>query len=249
MLDDKRQWYKAKVGIPGNETPIEETFCQYTVVQDELLEISDALLDERVKNNPHVKAENGIRFYAGMPLIAENGYNIGTVCVVGDRPKKLNKRQRNALKLLTKQAMHLLESRKMNTNLGTELNTILEKKIAETQKKLELKENENKSLMQAIKNSSGVVEFMSNGTIISINRNFEEISGYTEKELLGSHHNMFITPADYAENNRLWDSLSKGEYKTGRVRRIHKDGSEFYLQATYNPIQNLHGHVIKVVKI
>jgi PAS domain S-box-containing protein len=169
--------------------------------------------------------------------------------VVGDRPKKLNKRQRNALKLLTKQAMHLLESRKMNTNLGTELNTILEKKIAETQKKLELKENENKSLMQAIKNSSGVVEFMSNGTIISINRNFEEISGYTEKELLGSHHNMFITPADYAENNRLWDSLSKGEYKTGRVRRIHKDGSEFYLQATYNPIQNLHGQVIKVVKI
>ncbi|WP_051935813.1 response regulator [Salegentibacter sp. Hel_I_6] len=249
MIDDKRQWFKAKVGISMDEAPIEETFCKYTVVQDELLEISDALLDERVKNNPHVKAENGIRFYAGLPLKSENGYNIGTVCVVGDKPKQLTGKQRKALKLLTSQAMHLLETRKKNKNLGTELSSILGKKIAETQKKLLLKESENKSLMKAIKNSSGVVEFRPDGTIISINQNFEEISGYREIELLGSHHKMFITPADYSENDRLWKSLGKGKFKTGRVRRIHKDGSEFYLQATYNPIQDLDVRVVKVVKI
>ncbi|PRX48111.1 ATP-binding protein [Salegentibacter salegens] len=249
MIDDKRQWYKAKVGIDGSETPLEETFCQYTVMQDELLEISDALLDERVKNNPHVTSENGIRFYAGMPLKAENGYNIGTVCVVDGKPGKLNDRQKQALKLLASQAMHLIEARQKNKSLGKELNNILEKRIEDTQRKLELQENENKSLMQAIKNSSGVVEFKPDGTIISLNRNFEEISGYTEKELQGSHHNMFITPADYAANKLLWEALRKCEYKTGRVRRIHKDGSEFYLQASYNPIQDLDGNVVKVVKI
>jgi len=249
MIDDKRQWYKAKVGISMNEVPIEETFCKYTVVQDELLEISDALVDERVKNNPHVTAENGIRFYAGMPLKTESGYNIGTVCVVGDEPKKLTEKQRKALKLLTSQAMHLLETRKKNKNLGTELSSILGKKIAETQKKLQLKESENKSLMKAVKNSSGVVEFEPDGTIISINRNFEEISGYREDQLLGSHHKMLITPADYAENDRLWKSLNQGKYKTGRLRRIHKNGSEIYLQASYNPIQDIEGKVIKVVKI
>ena len=117
MIDDKRQWYKTKVGIDGNETPKEETFCQYTVLQDELIEISDALLDERVKNNPHVTSENGIRFYAGMPLKAENGSNIGTVCVVDGKPKELNDRQKKALKLLTKQAMHLIEVRQKNKSL------------------------------------------------------------------------------------------------------------------------------------
>ncbi|PKD21692.1 hypothetical protein APR41_01520 [Salegentibacter salinarum] len=249
MIDDKRQWYKAKVGLDGKETPLEETFCQYTVLQDELIEISDALLDERVKDNPHVTAENGIRFYAGMPLKAENGYNIGTVCVVDGKPGKLSDRQKQALKLLTSQAMHLIEARKKNKSLGKELNSILEKRIARTERKLELKESENRSLMQAVKNSSGVVEFKPDGTIISINRNFEEISGYTEKELLGSHHKMFITPADYEANTTLWESLRRCEYKTGRVRRIHKDGSEFYLQASYNPIQDLEGNVVKVVKI
>ncbi|MGW1454417.1 ATP-binding protein [Salegentibacter agarivorans] len=249
MIDDKRQWYKAKVGLDGSETPLEETFCQYTVKQDELVEISDARLDERVKDNPHVTSENGIRFYAGMPLKAENGHNIGTVCVVDGKPRKLDAQQRQALKLLTNQAMHLIEARKKNKSLGKELNSILEKRIARTEKKLELKESENRSLMQAIKNSSGVVEFKPDGTIISVNRNFEEISGYTEKELLGSPHHKFITPADYAENKQLWASLRKCEYKTGRVRRIHKDGSEFYLQASYNPIQDLDGNVIKVVKI
>jgi PAS domain S-box-containing protein len=249
MIDDKRQWYKAKVGIEGSETPKEETFCQHTVLQDELLEISDALLDERVKNNPHVTSENGIRFYAGMPLKAENGSNIGTVCVVDGKPKELNDRQKKALKLLTKQAMHLIEVRQKNKSLGTELNSILEKKIEQTQRKLELKEIENKDLMKAVKNSSGVVEFNPDGTIISINKNFEEISGYSESELLGSHHKMLITPKDYAESDQLWKSLGRGIFKTGRVRRIHKDGSEFYLQASYNPIQNLEGKVIKVVKI
>ncbi|PKD22017.1 response regulator [Salegentibacter salarius] len=249
MIDDKRQWYKAKVGIDGNETPKEETFCQYTVLQDELLEISDALLDERVKNNPYVTSENGIRFYAGMPLKAENGSNIGTVCVVDGKPKELNDRQKKALKLLTRQAMHLIEVRQKNKSLGAELNSILEKKIEQTQRKLELKEIENKDLMKAVKNSSGVVEFNPDGTIISINKNFEEVSGYSESELLGSHHKMLITPEDYAESHRLWRSLGQGIFKTGRVRRIHKDGSEFYLQASYNPIQNLEGKVIKVVKI
>ncbi len=249
MIDDKRQWFKAKVGIPSDETPIEETFCQYTVVQDELLEISDALLDERVKNNPHVTIENGIRFYAGMPLKTGNGYNIGTVCVVGDKPKELNERQREALKLLTKQAMHLMESRKMNQNLGTELNAILEKKIAETQKKLELKETENRYLMKAIRNSSGVVEFTPDGNIISVNNNFEEISGYKEEELLDRQYEILIPSEDLTENSKLWATLNKGEFRTGRLRRIHKNGSEIYLRATYNPIHNLDNKLVKIVMI
>ncbi|SKB52012.1 PAS domain S-box-containing protein [Salegentibacter holothuriorum] len=249
MIDDKRQWYKAKVGVDGSETPIEETFCQYTIVQDELLEISDALLDERVKDNPHVTSENGIRFYAGMSLKAENGRNIGTVCVVDGEPKELSEKQRKALRLLTKQAMHLIEARQKNKNLTTELNSILEKRIEQTQRKLEIKEIENKDLMNAVKNSSGVVEFKPDGIIISVNQNFEEISGYTESELLGSHHKMLVEPEDYTESDELWKSLGRCKSKTGRVRRIAKDGSEIYLQASYNPIQNIEGEVIKVVKI
>ncbi|MDX1602230.1 MAG: ATPase, partial [Salinimicrobium sediminis] len=78
MLDEKRQWYKAKTGITGSEISKNETFCQYTLEQDGLLEIKDARNDARVKTLSHVEDENGIRFYAGVNLKSGNGYKIGT---------------------------------------------------------------------------------------------------------------------------------------------------------------------------
>ena len=90
FIDDKRQWYKAKIGANNSEVPFEETICQHVITDKELLEIPNTLEDQRLDNNPHVYKENGVRFYTGVPLFSDNGHAIGTVCTFDIIPKTLS---------------------------------------------------------------------------------------------------------------------------------------------------------------
>ncbi len=249
LIDDKRQWYKAKIGIELDEVLLGDSFCQYTVVQDEILEITDTLLDERVNNNPYVTAEDGIRFYAGIPLRASDGHNIGTICVVDKMPKKLTEKQRKGLMLLTDQVMMLIEARRKNKRLGGELDAILLQKINDVQRKLLQKSVEFNELLHAIQLSNSVVEFSPEGKILKANEKFLNSVGYSLEELLGAHHAVLLNEEDKVVNNAFWQNLKNGNYKSGRVKRIAKDGSEVYLQASYNPILDIENQVVKVIKI
>jgi PAS domain S-box-containing protein len=249
MIDDRRQWYKAKTGIDQDEVPRTETLCQYTLQQEELLEIPDTRLDERSKDIPHVTAEGGIRYYAGVNLKASNGSKIGTVCVVDTKPKRLNEEQKQALRLIADQTMILLEARKKNQRLGDQLEEIINDKVKETKRKLLQKETEFNLLLKAIKKSNGVVEFTPNGLIRSVNENFLRIVGYTRQEIIGEYHEILLDGVQKEENEKFWSSLQQGKFHSGRLKRKHKDGSPVWIQATYNPITNEQNKVVKVVKI
>ncbi len=249
MIDDKRQWYKAKVGIARDEVPRKETFCQYTIEQDELFEIEDATKDNRVSNNPNVTAENGIRYYAGLPLTSEDGYNIGTLCVVDIRPRQLSNAQKEALSIIAKQVMLLLEFRRRNKDLGQELEAVLRQKIADTEKELSRRDAEYNFLYKAINKSSGIVEFSPEGYILRSNKNFEEIIGYTETELQGQHHSVLMDQQEVTKNQHFWDSLQQGKYISGRFKRMHKSGTECWIQASYNPILDEDDKVVRIIKI
>ncbi|MHA6279371.1 ATP-binding protein [Salinimicrobium sp. CAU 1759] len=249
MLDERRQWYKAKVGLEQSELPRNETICQYTLLQNEILEISNALEDDRVKDNPFVKAENGIRYYAGISLQAPNGYNIGTLCVADTKPRKLSESQRNSLKLLSRQVMSLLEARRKNKNLAEELEHILNEKIKEAEEKLFLKENEYQHLLESIKRSNSVVEFTPDGHILSTNAIFRSFIGYTGEELSGMHHSQLVDPKGGVKNDKFWQALENGEYKAGRFKRVRKNGEEVWMQATYNPVKSPNGNIDKIIKI
>jgi len=102
----------------------------------------------------------------------------------------------------------------------------------------------------AIHKAQAVIEFDLDGHVLIANQNFLDAMGYTLDELLGQHHRLFVAPdrRDTPQYCAFWDKLKRGEYDAGRYRRIHKDGSDVWLQASYNPIFDQQGRPFKVVK-
>ncbi len=102
----------------------------------------------------------------------------------------------------------------------------------------------------AIGKAQAVIEFNMDGTIITANDNFLGAMGYTLAEVQGKHHSMFVEPAYGASNEyrEFWATLNQGEYQAAEYKRIAKGGKEIWIQASYNPILDLGGNLIKVVK-
>ena len=112
LLDDRRQWFKSRQGIPFSETSREVAFCNYPLASHEPFVVGDASQDERFAQNPLVTASAGIRFYTGMPLILASGECIGTLCVFDPQPRKgLSVNERNILRDLARIATDLIETR------------------------------------------------------------------------------------------------------------------------------------------
>ncbi len=112
LVDEKRQWFKSRVGITDSETSRDIAFCSRAIQQSDLFIVPDALEDDRFRNNPLVISEPYIRFYAGAPLINEDGYALGTLCVVDRLPRKLEPEQKDALKSLSRLVLAQLELRR-----------------------------------------------------------------------------------------------------------------------------------------
>jgi methyl-accepting chemotaxis protein len=104
--------------------------------------------------------------------------------------------------------------------------------------------------VQAINRSQAMIEFKLDGTVISANENFLRIFGYSLDEIVGKHHRIFCDPgyAESPEYAEFWQKLGRGEYDAGEFKRIHKDESDVWLQASYNPIFDMDGKPFKVVK-
>jgi GAF domain-containing protein len=112
LIDGDRQWFKSRVGIAVSETPREVAFCSTAILQSDVLVVPDALEDERFRNNPFVVKDPHIRFYAGAPLINEDGCALGTICVVDQVPRQLVSEQRDALKALSRLVLAQMEFRR-----------------------------------------------------------------------------------------------------------------------------------------
>ena len=105
LVDEDRQWFKSNIGMEVCQTPREDAFCAHAITSQELFVVPDASHDPRFAANPLVLGEPHIRFYAGAPLAAPNGHNLGALCVIDRVPRQLNCEQLESLRILSRQVM------------------------------------------------------------------------------------------------------------------------------------------------
>ena len=118
LITDEKQWFLSHHGLETRETPKEFAFCAHAINRpEEVFVIEDSRKDERFHDNPLVTGDPTVIFYAGVPLVNENGFALGTLCVIDDNPKKLNGEQVELLQKLSRQVMKLLELRRRSNQL------------------------------------------------------------------------------------------------------------------------------------
>ena len=113
LIDGERQWFKSAKGVDARETPKEYAFCAHTIAGvDDMLVIEDARQDNRFAENPFVTGDTQVVFYAGVPLVNEDGFALGSLCVIDTQKRSLTDEQTSALKILARQVVDKLELRR-----------------------------------------------------------------------------------------------------------------------------------------
>lgn len=113
LVESQRQWFKSRVGVDVQESLRNGAFCAYTILQSDLFIVPDALADARFVDNPFVTHPPNIRFYAGAPLLTQEGYTLGSLCILDCVPRELTEHQKDTLRILSRQVVAQLELRRI----------------------------------------------------------------------------------------------------------------------------------------
>ncbi|MCO5937378.1 PAS domain S-box protein [Mucilaginibacter sp. RB4R14] len=212
FIDDKRQWFKSRVGLDIESVPISDSFCRHTILTDQLVVVPDTTQNELFCEAEMVTGEFGIRFYASVPLIDPDGYRIGTLCIFDQKVKHLSDEQRDALRTLADEVMSHLTLRKQKKEL---------------EKSLELhKEFSN------LFSSSSEIHFIAgaDSNIETINDAVLTILGYTPEQAIGRSLWDFVAGKNrdlYAplienaiQSQKPFDLETKTVTRSGEVKHI-----------------------------
>jgi len=112
LTDNHRQWFKSRMGLQVREMPRENSFCSHALeTSPGLMIVQDTATDTRFVSHPLVTGDPRIRFYAGAPLLTQDGHMLGALCVVDTVPRRLETKQLEQLQFMAQQVMVMLESR------------------------------------------------------------------------------------------------------------------------------------------
>lgn len=112
IVGKERQWFKSRIGIDAEETARDVSFCTHALKERDLFIVRDARLDDRFSSNPLVTGEPHFRFYAGSPLVNDEGHALGALCVLDSVPRELTGSQARALRILSRLVLAQLELRR-----------------------------------------------------------------------------------------------------------------------------------------
>ncbi|MGI4856975.1 MAG: helix-turn-helix domain-containing protein [Janthinobacterium lividum] len=129
LLASDRQWLKSRVGVEEKETPRDLAFCNHTIMQKGVFLVEDAMLDARFANHPMVRDTQRIRFYAGVPVVDDQGYPLGALCVLHPEPHTLDAQEELALVALANVASSEIRLRIQGRRLRAALSALSDSQI------------------------------------------------------------------------------------------------------------------------
>jgi PAS domain S-box-containing protein len=231
LLDDKRQWFKAALGISSTETPREVAFCDHAIRQDDVMIVEDATRDVRFSENPLVTGEPKLRFYAGAQLITPDGLALGTLCVLDDKARSLSQTQILALRALARQVITQLELRKALALQRTQ-------------------EAHNRLILDSAVDYA-IITIDLHGRVTSWNEGARRILGWTAAEMYGRRCDDFFTAEDRAAGvpeREMGSALTQGRGSDERWH-LRKDGSRFFASGEMMPLKDAHQKPVGFLKI
>ena len=197
LIDDERQWFKSAVGMDGaSETPREHSFCAHAILENEMLVIPDTLEDARFKDNPLVLSGPAVRFYAGAPLVTEEGLALGTLCVADNTPRELTNEQRALLSALARAVVSRMAERRKLAELSR---TIMERD--QVQEELDRFFNLSVDMLC-------VTDF--DYKLKRLNPAWTKTLGHSREETLGTSYMDYVHPDDLEATLAVGKNLEEG---------------------------------------
>ena len=202
LLDGDRQWTKATVGPDVPETPRDVSFCAHTILRPgEVLVVEDARYDPRFDDNPLV-VDDGLRFYAGIPLVSDAGHALGTLCVLDYEPRRLSNEQLRALSTIG-----LLLQGQIDARLATRRRDEALARLAEADAQVERLQQ----FLAIFRHAPvGIVVSGPDRTIARANEAYARLVGIAPELLVGRSLFDFTMPEDIEDAEHSFDDLLEG---------------------------------------
>jgi PAS domain S-box-containing protein len=211
LIDERRQWFKAAVGLEGMaETERRHAFCDHTIRSDAVFEVGDARHDSRFATHSLVAGEPQVRFYAGAPLVLPGGERIGTVCVLDRVPRALGELQREMLRHLASTVVAALAERRRHLDVTAEL--------AASEARYRTLYEATPAILHSIDEQ---------GRLLNVSNQWLDTLGYTRAEVIGRKSTEFLAPesAQYARDVVLPAFFQRGRCERVPYQFVRRDGS------------------------
>lgn len=213
FIDKDRQWSKSSIGVEMENLPLEISFCNHTIRQEQYLVIPDMVEDDRFKNSPFVSEDPHARFYAGFAIKGDGGYNIGSLCVVDLKPRELTDEEFETLNILKDEVEARLNLRKKN-------------------KELEVK---NEKLIQTTTflNNSADLMFRIDPVvyqITDINKEVSGVLGFEQRQMTGQPLSALAPDQSFFRKLNSWSKGDRSELFSTETKFAHKSGKPVWFQ-------------------
>ena len=243
LIDEKRQWFKSSIGLDDTEMPRDESFCEHAIGGTDVMEVCDALQHSRFKHYKIVTDAPCIRYYAGTPLIDDDGFALGTLCVADIKPNALSEHQKDILRNLAKEVMvHLMLKKKDQEIAANAIRAAENKKLENDRMKLSF---------VASKINNAVVINDANNLVTWVNAAFEKITGFTLEDVKGKRlGDLIIGPkTDMELLDEVRRLTKKRQSFTIDMLAYRKDRREIWLSVYNTVVLDEEGNVDAEIEI
>ncbi|CAO4139563.1 Diguanylate cyclase/phosphodiesterase with PAS/PAC and GAF sensor(S) [Methylorubrum thiocyanatum] len=215
LVGESEQRFKGSCGLEAGATPREISFCNYTILADDVLVVEDALQDERFSANPLVTGEPHIRFYAGAPLVLRTGIHLGSLCLIDRVPRSFSAEQQERLRDLTE---------------------IVAAQLRLSKAERKARESADDYRLLADNSSDLIIRSDLDGTRRYVSPAVRRLLGYEPRELLGTHPLASVHPDEASGYAQLLKQIEAGQISEAVTQQRYRcrDGSFVWVEISFS---------------